>query len=356
MVINSNKTSEQGHYNMNNFIPQLNIKHTDKGENNMDTELEQQPGYYSILTASVRYDKDLNANEKILFSEITALSNKYGYCTASNNYFAELYSMSKSSISRWITHLNQAGYLKVILIKDDNQVIGRKMYPISNPKTKDNKKEGEGYTHSVGGVYAETHIPYTQKCIYPIRRNAKGNNTSNNNTSNNNILSGKEPDPTPEPEEKENTESTQKTSDSKKSKTTSKTDDIPYDRVIKYLNAKAGTNYRATSKATQRLIKARFNEGMTTKDFKKVIDNKCNDWLKDPKMCGYLRPATLFGSKFESYINQKPKRLDRSATDWHEYSTRADTDNNVSSDKDEPKLSAEELDKIFNSFGKSENT
>lgn len=319
----------------------------------MDTELEQQPGYYSILTASVRYDKDLNANEKILFSEITALSNKYGYCTASNNYFAELYSMSKSSISRWITHLNQAGYLKVILIKQaDNQVIGRKMYPISNPKPKDSKKEGEGYTHSVGGVYAEMHTPYTQKCTYPIRTNAKGNNTSINNTSNNNILSGKEPDPTPEPEEKENTESTQKTSDSKKSKTTSKTELIPYYRVIKYLNAKAGTNYRATNKATQRLIKARFNEGMTTKDFKKVIDNKCNDWLKDPKMCEYLRPATLFGSKFESYLNQKTKPK----TDWHEYSTRADTDNSVSSDNDEPTLSAEELDKIFNSFGKSENT
>ncbi|WP_413211692.1 conserved phage C-terminal domain-containing protein [Lactobacillus iners] len=325
----------------------------------MDTELEQQqPGYYSILTASVRYDKDLNANEKILFSEITALSNKHGYCTASNNYFAELYSMSKSSISRWITHLNQAGYLKVILIKQaDNQVIGRKMYPISNPKTKNDKKEGEGYTHSVEGVYAEMHIPYTQKCIYPIRTNAKGNNTSNNNTSiNNNILSGKEPDPTPEPEEKENLEFTKKTSDSKKSKTTSKTDNIPYDRVIKYLNAKAGTNYRATNKATQRLIKARFNEGMTTKDFKKVIDNKCDDWLKDPKMCEYLRPATLFGSKFESYLNQKTKPKTKPKTDWHEYSTRADTDNSVSSDNDEPTLSAEELDKIFNSFGKSENT
>lgn len=322
----------------------------------MNTENEQ-PGYYSILTASVRYDKDLNANEKILFSEITALSNKHGYCTASNNYFAELYSMSKSSISRWITHLNQAGYLKVILIKQaDNQVIGRKMYPISNPKTKNDKKEGEGYTHSVEGVYAEMHIPYTQKCIYPIRTNAKGNNTSNNNTSNNNILSGKEPDPTPEPEEKENTESTQKTSDSQKSETTSNTENIPYDRVIKYLNAKAGTNYRATNKATQRLIKARFNEGMTTKDFKKVIDNKCDDWLKDPKMCEYLRPATLFGSKFESYLNQKTKPKTKPKTDWHEYSTRADTDNSVSSDNTEPKLSEEELDKIFSSFGKNENT
>lgn len=311
----------------------------------MDTELEQQPGYYSILTASVRYDKDLNANEKILFSEITALSNKYGYCTASNNYFAELYQVAKGTVSKWITHLNQAGYLKVILIKQatTNQVIGRKMYPISNPKLKDE----EGYTPSESIVCTEKRIPYTPNDVYPIHQKVKGNNTSNN-TSNNNILSGKEPDP----EEKENTESTQKTSDSQKSETTSKTENIPYGRVIKYLNAKAGTNYRATNKATQRLIKARFNEGMTTKDFKKVIDTKCADWLKDPKMCEYLRPATLFGSKFESYLNQKTKPK----TDWHEYSTRADTDNSVSSDNDEPTLSAEELDKIFNSFGKSENT
>lgn len=320
----------------------------------MNTENEQ-PNYYSILTASVRYDKDLNANEKILFSEITALSNKYGYCTASNNYFAELYQVAKGTVSKWITHLNQAGYLKVIIIKQatTNQVIGRKMYPISNPKLKDE----EGYTPSESIVCTKKRIPYTPNDVYPIHQKVKGNNTSNNNTSiNNNILSGKEPDTTPEPEEKENKEFTQKTSDSKKSKTTSKTEDIPYDRVIKYLNAKAGTNYRATNKATQRLIKARFNEGMTTKDFKKVIDNKCDDWLKDQKMCEYLRPATLFGSKFESYLNQKPKRLDQSATDWNEYSTRADTDTNVSSDNAEPKLSAEELDKIFNSFGKSENT
>ena len=303
----------------------------------MDTELEQQPGYYSILTASVRYDKDLNANEKILFSEITALSNKHGYCTASNKYFSNLFQADERSIRRWISNLKQHGYIKMNLITKDKEIIARRIYPMSG-----------GGDRNVRG--------YGQKCPEGGDRNVLYNNTSNNNTSNNNnILSGKEPDPTPEPEEKEKSEFTQKTSDSKKSKTTSKTDDIPYDRVIKYLNAKAGTNYRATNKATQRLIKARFNEGMTTKDFKKVIDNKCDDWLKDPKMCEYLRPATLFGSKFESYLNQKPKRLDKSATDWHEYSTRADTDNNVSSDKDEPKLSAEELDKIFNSFGKSEN-
>lgn len=298
----------------------------------MNTENEQ-PNYYSILTANVRYDNNLKANEKLLFSEITALSNKYGYCTASNRYFAELYQVTDRVIRKWISDLAQLGYLKIFLVSKDGKIIGRKMYPSNNFREEQMFQGG-------------TNVPRVgNKCSAEGGTNVPLNNTSNNNTSNNNnILSGKEPDNTPEPEEKENSEITQKT------------DDIPYDRVIKYLNAKAGANYRATNKATQRLIKARFNEGMTTKDFKKVIDNKCNDWLKDPKMCGYLRPATLFGSKFESYLNQKPKRLDQSATDWHEYSTRADTDNNVSSDKDEPKLSAEELDKIFNSFGKNENT
>ncbi|MCT7852227.1 MAG: conserved phage C-terminal domain-containing protein [Lactobacillus iners] len=306
----------------------------------MNTENEQ-PNYYSILTANVRYDKNLKANEKLLFSEITALSNKYGYCTASNRYFAELYQVTDRVIRKWISDLAQLGYLKIILVSKDGKIIGRKMYPSNNFREEQMFQGG-------------TNVPGVRnKCSAEGGTNVPLNNTSNNNTSNNNILSGKEPDPTPE---QENTEFTQKTSDSKKSKTTSKTDNIPYDRVIKYLNAKAGTNYRATNKATQRLIKARFNEGMTTKDFKKVIDKKCNDWLKDPKMCEYLRPATLFGSKFESYLNQKPKRLDQSATDWHEYSTRADMDNSVSSYNTEPTLSAEELDKIFNSFGKSENT
>lgn len=315
----------------------------------MNTENEQ-PNYYSILTANVRYDKNLKANEKLLFSEITALSNKYGYCTASNRYFAELYQVTERSIQDWISNLVQYGYITTTLVSKDGQIIGRKIYLSSG--IKESKTTSRGVVKK-SSPDEENFTGVVKKSSLGWGRNLHPNNTSNNNTSNNtNILSGKEPDP----EEKENSEITQKTSDSQKSETTSNTENIPYDRVIKYLNAKAGTNYRATNKATQRLIKARFNEGMTTKDFKKVIDNKCNDWLKDPKMCEFLRPATLFGSKFESYLNQKPKRLDQSATDWHEYSTRADTDNNVSSDKAEPQLSAEELDKIFNSFGKNENT
>jgi len=80
---------------------------------------------------------------------------------------------------------------------------------------------------------------------------------------------------------------------------------IPYQAIIDYLNEKAGTSYRHTSKKTQQLIRARWNEGFRLDDFKIVIDKKVAEWFNDPKMNKYLRPETLFGTKFESYLNQK---------------------------------------------------
>ena len=79
----------------------------------------------------------------------------------------------------------------------------------------------------------------------------------------------------------------------------------PYREVVEYLNSKIGTSYKASSRDTRKHIKARFDEGYTLEDFQKVIDNKVSEWGKDPDMVKYLRPATLFGTKFESYLNQK---------------------------------------------------
>lgn len=79
----------------------------------------------------------------------------------------------------------------------------------------------------------------------------------------------------------------------------------PYKEIINHLNDKTGKNYKAGSKATQRLIDARLNEGFTANDFKKVIDNKVATWKGDAKMEKYLRPQTLFGTKFESYLNEE---------------------------------------------------
>lgn len=81
-----------------------------------------------------------------------------------------------------------------------------------------------------------------------------------------------------------------------------------YIQVVDYLNEKAKTNYKSSSKQTQRLIRARVNEGYTLDDFKTVIDNKCADWLNDSEHSKYLRPETLFGSKFEGYLNQKVRK------------------------------------------------
>lgn len=77
--------------------------------------------------------------------------------------------------------------------------------------------------------------------------------------------------------------------------------------IIDYLNSATSSNYRYQSKATQRLIKARLNEGYTLDDFKAVIDKKVEEWKDDPKMAQYLRPETLFGTKFESYLNAPKK-------------------------------------------------
>lgn len=85
-----------------------------------------------------------------------------------------------------------------------------------------------------------------------------------------------------------------------------------YIAVIEYLNSKAGTHYRAGSKATQQHINARLAEGFTVDDFKRVVDNMCIEWT-NTEWEQYLRPSTLFGTKFENYLNRKPqgKRIEK---------------------------------------------
>ena len=76
------------------------------------------------------------------------------------------------------------------------------------------------------------------------------------------------------------------------------------EEVVNHLNEKAGTKYKSNSKNTTKHIKARINDGYTLEDFKTVIDKKCSEWL-NTDMEKYLCPDTLFGSKFEKYLNQK---------------------------------------------------
>lgn len=76
--------------------------------------------------------------------------------------------------------------------------------------------------------------------------------------------------------------------------------------IIDYLNHQADKKYKHSTDKTKKLIQTRLNDGFTLDDFKKVIDNKVKVWKGNPEMDSYLRPETLFGTKFEGYLNEKP--------------------------------------------------
>lgn len=73
--------------------------------------------------------------------------------------------------------------------------------------------------------------------------------------------------------------------------------------IVSYLNSVLGTKYDYRTNKTSKAINARLKEGYSVADFKSVIDDKFAKWGNDEKMKDYLRPETLFGGKFESYLN-----------------------------------------------------
>ncbi|WP_210126610.1 DnaD domain protein [Staphylococcus sp. GDY8P83P] len=130
--------------------------------------MNEQPSFYSILPAVVRYDTRLTDSEKLFFSEITALSNKYGYCTASNGYFAKLYDVTKVTVSRRIAHLRELNHINVEIIREGKEIKQRKIFPITNVSTPINTNDNTPINNSVNT---------------PINTNVKENNTRKNITS-----------------------------------------------------------------------------------------------------------------------------------------------------------------------------
>lgn len=101
-------------------------------------------------------------------------------------------------------------------------------------------------------------------------------------------------------------------------------------QIIDYLNQKTGKNFKAGTELTKRHINARLNDGFNLDDFKRVIDIKTEQWLNNTEMNKYLRPSTLFASKFESYLNEniqsindKPERIiDDNSSDFKNWSDK----------------------------------
>lgn len=208
---------------------------------------KEEPNYYAIIPANVRYDKRLIQGAKLLYGELTALSNQKGYCWASDTYFIKLYKVSRRTVQSWFKSLEDSGYIsREVVYKGDTKEIDARYVRI-------------------------LHNPSAENCVTPSAENCTVNNTSINNTNNIKPLSSK-PDP------------------------------VPYAEVISYLNQVTGKSFKNVE-THKKLIRARWHEKATLGDFKKVIDNKSSEWL-GTDMAKYLQPSTLFGNKFDQYLNQ----------------------------------------------------
>ena len=132
-----------------------------------------QPSFYAVIPATVRYDKRICPNAKLLYGEITALCQQEGYCWAPDSYFAQLYEATERTIRRWITALVDSGYLRrVILTTPKGDAVGRRLYlPEALPSILD-PLQGGGDKNVPRG--RDKNVPrWGQKCPHNITRSNK---------------------------------------------------------------------------------------------------------------------------------------------------------------------------------------
>ena len=134
----------------------------------MEEKQRNKVGYYSIIPSKILYNKELKANEKLLYAMITSLACKEGYCFATNNYFAEELGVHPKTVSSWISDLRDKNFVIVELIRNENkQIIQRRIYINDVPYPLNN-----GYQ-------------YQSKNGQAIHQKVEHNNIRNNNKINN---------------------------------------------------------------------------------------------------------------------------------------------------------------------------
>lgn len=210
---------------------------------------------YITISYNILSDKRLNSTDKLVYGIIESACRMYdSCCTMSNDTIAKILNTTTRTIQSSISKLVKYKFIyRKIENANESYIKLRSMTVIQDTDT----------TKNTSYLHEENFTP-------PMKKTSHKYNNKNNNKY---IVEIKE--------------------------------------IIDYLNLRARKNFRSLTAATQSLIKARLNEGFTVEDFKKVIDIKCSEWLGSD-YAQYLRPQTLFGTKFESYLNSidtvKPKK------------------------------------------------
>lgn len=241
---------------------------------------------FLMIPPSVAHNKELLKKPKsiILLGEIVSMLNVTGEFYMSNATLAKKLDCSKKSIRNYLSLLEERKLIKrVVLKKDNGEIDSRKITAGSalaiafSSSWSDSQDIDEGRETELPTPGTELPYPPETHCHTLGKQVATKENIYKKNSINRNIYSSDDDE-----------------------------DEEPlYKKVIDYLNEKLGAKYKPNSAINKRLIDARVKEGYSLDDFKKVIDNKCATWAHDPKMSKYLRPQTLFRTKFESYLNEK---------------------------------------------------
>lgn len=295
------------------------------------------------IPASVAHDGRIKSDKSILlYGEVLSMINVTGSFYMSNKALAKRLRCTPQTVIRCVRELEKLKYIKSTMVEDEKSgaVKGRKIELLPMPTNTDVK--GEGNTDDSTPITSMLNTPY-HSCYEggntDVTQIEQYNKTINRTEEDIDKLSSSESNSDSEPEKQ-------------------KSQKIPYEKIVDYLNRKTNSHYRPTSKATRRLIKARYNEGFTDIDFKTVIDKKCAEWLQDGNMVQYLRPETLFGTKFEAYLNQpdtgpitrrnfgnKPVRR---AINWDELKRKQEANQNMS--PEECQAQDEWVQQVFREF------
>lgn len=258
--------------------------------------------YFGIIPDTVFFDERLSDKQKLIYVLVQKLTFKEGYCFASNKYMAEQMNCNKYTISRAISKLEELEYFHTKQIKNEKgEIIQRRIYPNYSPfvgKKLENNQEG-GYRHKTqGGIDSKSNRG--------IDARSKDKYISNYN---NISLINRYSPASPDGEKKDPSRDLRKD-------------------IIDYLNKKADKNFKPNSNKTKSCINARFKEGFNDlDDYKKVIDIKTHEWKNSPSMNKFLRPETLFGTKFEGYLNQKSQannQIQSRTNDYYEELKRSE--------------------------------